>query len=536
LIEESFVMTRLFALLLLLLVSFPGSSTLTLTVNGTGFVSGAVVNWNGSPRPTTFISSSQVTAQISSVDVAQKGTNSVSVVNPGPGGGASNLTWFAVTAPTPGITLARNSGVASPAGAYAVVTGDFNRDGKADTAILGSSHKQIALVIGGSVPTQTINLGLGLPSAQPIQVAIGDFNGDGNPDLVAAAGPVWVLLGNGNGTFRAPVKYLADSLSGQVVVRDIDSDGTLDLVLGSQSKNGMNPVLLGNGDGTFRNGTGYAGGTDIESLVADDFNGDGVPDLALVPDLTSQQVCVKFGNGDGTFYPGPCTAVATATPPGMTVADFNGDGNPDLVITPNFIALGNGDGTFVVSQQFSQATSLAVADLNGDGKEDLVFTLSNPAVGLNVFLGNGDGTFGPRITKTFPSSTHSVAVADFNGDGRLDIVGSKQGSLDLQAPAVILSTKALTFPTTKVGRQSDPKSVIVTNSGSAGLLITSVTVDNADYLFSHDCPNVVEAGAFCTAIVIFQPSIVGLDLGALTIVDNTANGGIQKVKLHGTGK
>src|SRR5258706_5404550 len=354
-------MTRLFALLLLLLMSLPaiaanpapaisqplvptsvapGSSTFTLTVNGTGFVSGTVVNWNGSVRPTTFVSSSRVTAQISSVDVAQKGTNSVSVVNPGPGGGASNLAWFTVTVPTSGITMLRTNGVGAPQGAFSVVTGDFNHDGRADTAILGSYRKQIALVVFG----HTYNLGLGLPSGQPIQVAIGDFNGDGNPDLVAAAGPLWVLLGNGNGTFQTPVEYLPTSLSGQVVVRDIDGDGTLDLVLGSQSNDGMNPVLLGNGDGTFHNGPSYAGGTYVVSLVSDDFNGDGVPDLAVVGSTTAAPVCLHFGNGDGTFRPGPCIPVSlNGKLTSMVVADFNEDEKPDLAM-PGTIALGNGDG------------------------------------------------------------------------------------------------------------------------------------------------------------------------------------------------
>jgi hypothetical protein len=515
----------------------PGSSTFTLTVNGVGFISGTIVKWNGATRPTTFVSASRVTVQISSTDVAQAGTNSVSVANPGPGGGSSNVAWFTVTTPTTGIALKR-SGVGAPQGAYSVVTGDFNHDGKADTAVLGSSSKQISLVVSGNVALQQYNLGLGLPSAHAMQVAIGDFNNDGNPDMVAAAGPVWVLLGNGNGTFQSPVQYLPASLSGQVVVRDINLDGTLDLVLGSQSNDGMNPVLLGNGDGTFRNGTSYAGGAHVDSLVSDDFDADGISDLALIPDQFSNQVCIKFGNGDGTFSPGPCAAIATVIPPLMVVADFNGDGKPDLVL-PGMVALGNGDGTFALTPtQFASGRvfSLTAADLNGDGKEDLVFTDPRPAVGLNVLLGNGNGTLGSHFTVTFPSSTHGIAVADLDGDGRLDIVGTKQGALDLQAPAVTLSTKTLTFPTTIVGHESAPKTAIVTNTGSADLAISSITSNNADYLSSDDCPSVMAVGTFCTVSVIFKPSILGLDLGAVTIKDNTAQGGSQTIKLHGRGK
>src|SRR6266852_647237 len=75
----------------------PGSAAFTLTVNGTGFVSGSVVNWNGSPRTTTFVSGSQLTAAISAADVAMVGTPSITVTSPTPGGGKSNAVPFSIT-------------------------------------------------------------------------------------------------------------------------------------------------------------------------------------------------------------------------------------------------------------------------------------------------------------------------------------------------------------------------------------------------------------------------------------------------------
>src|SRR5262249_14554852 len=78
-----------------------GSATFILAVNGTGFVPGAVVNWNGSPRATTFVSGTQVTAQIPAADVATQGAANVTVVNPAPGGGASNALTFTITPPNP---------------------------------------------------------------------------------------------------------------------------------------------------------------------------------------------------------------------------------------------------------------------------------------------------------------------------------------------------------------------------------------------------------------------------------------------------
>ena len=513
----------------------PGSSSFTLTVNGTGFVSGTVVNWNRVARQTTFVSSSRVTAQITGADVANAGTASVSVVNPGPGGGASNVAFFSVTLPTKSIAVRRDA-ISVPNGGVSIVAGDFNNDGRVDTATLGSFHKQISLVISGNVSPHTYELGVGLPGGQPIQVAVGDFNGDGKLDLVAAAGPVWVLLGNGDGSFQAPVEYLEDSLSGQVVVRDINGDGTLDLVFGSQSADGMNPVLLGNGDGTFRAGTSYAGGTHIAALAAADFNGDGLVDLAVVPDPIVGEVCVELGNGDGTFVPGLCAALAPGiSVRGMTVADFNGDGKPDLAITPGYIALGNGDGTFSISANtLWRALWFTAADVNGDGFVDLVFTDPRPLVGLQISLGDGSGHFNGVLSFTFPSSTRGIAVADMDGDGRLDFIGVR-GALDFQAPAVTLSTKTLAFPTTKIGSASAPKSVTVTNSGSADLAFTGIATNSADFSETSDCPSIMAVGSSCSVSVVFTPSIIGLETAVLTISDN-AHFGFQSVNLHGKGK
>src|SRR5215831_1197069 len=86
--------------------AFPGASAFTLTVNGAGFASGAVVSWNGSPRSMTFVSSTQLRASVTAADIAQRGTASVTVVNPAPGGGPSNAMYFPVRDTFPGIAAA----------------------------------------------------------------------------------------------------------------------------------------------------------------------------------------------------------------------------------------------------------------------------------------------------------------------------------------------------------------------------------------------------------------------------------------------
>jgi hypothetical protein len=174
-------------------------------------------------------------------------------------------------------------------------------------------------------------------------VAVGDFNGDGNPDLVLASqcqdsscqnGGVSVLLGNGNGTFQTAQSYSSGGFEADsVVVTDLDGDGRADLVVSNlcqstlDCNNGVVSSLLGRGDGTFRGAHLYSsGGSNAYSVAAGDFNGDGNTDVVVA---NSDGACVLLGNGDGTFQ--------TAVPyfPGgifISTGDFNGDHQPDVVV------------------------------------------------------------------------------------------------------------------------------------------------------------------------------------------------------------
>jgi hypothetical protein len=181
---------------------------------------------------------------------------------------------------------------------------------------------------------------------------------------------------------------------------------------------------------------GFTLGYVFSSVAVADVNGDGKPDLVVANSGfagdSDGSVSVLLGNGDGTFQP-PVTYSSGQNWTGITVADVNGDGKPDVIVGnwPGAVGvfLGNGDGTFqppvIYASGGTEVGDVAVADVNRDGKPDLI--VANCGSGCDggsvaVLLGNGDGTFQPAVNYGGGNGPYSVAVADVNGDGNPDVL------------------------------------------------------------------------------------------------------------------
>jgi hypothetical protein len=313
------------------------------------------------------------------------------------------------------------------------------------------------------------------PGFYLVAAQVGDFNNDGKPDIVVAGdctttfsalctngSAVAVYLGNGDGTFRTP-PIVASGISSTIraiFVGDFNNDGNLDVLAENDEQPncyntacGTVTVLLGNGRGGLSISAVYnlAGGINYQSATAfatGDFNADGKLDFA-VSTFCSTPICnsgdsvvqVFLGNGNGTFgTPSLYDAGSYRGTSAVASADFNGDGNLDLLLSnPGApgndpyhgsisLFLGNGNGTFqaptttALSVPPGVAGGLAIGDFNSDGNIDLAIASFSA---VDVVFGNGNGTFQPAVSYPVGNYSSSLTVGDFNSDGKLDLaVGS----------------------------------------------------------------------------------------------------------------
>ena len=316
-----------------------------------------------------------------------------------------------------------------------MVVGDLNRDDKADLAITNYGDNTVSVLLGNG--DGTFHAHVDYPTGNhPGSVAIGDFNGDGQPDLaVANAGDyqnprtVRVLLGDGEGRFQVHVSYPTDDYISSIAVGDFNGDGKPDLVMANSEVNSVS-LLLGNGDGSFQMHVDYATGNG-PSLIVGDFNHDGKLDLA-VANYEDDTMSVLLGDGNGTFQP-HVDYPTGHSPSSLAVGDFNGDGKLDLAVANTSgnsvsVLLGSGDGTFHAHVDYPTGNhpgSVAVGDFNADGKPDLALVnVYQSDRTVSVLMGNADGTFQASMNYASGQVLDAATPADFNMDGALDLAVS----------------------------------------------------------------------------------------------------------------
>ena len=439
------------------------------------------------------------------------------------------------------IFLGKGDGTFTTGASYANISGsqhmaaeDFDGDGNLDL-ILGSGDNGVYSAGPNTDGVFQFLMGrgdgtfAGAPAYQSVAhnglnpiapaFAVGDFNGDGKPDILTdlVSGSniqgMTLMAGDGQGSFTQGPAIQDYPLA--LVAADMNGDSHLDAVYAEYSSGNYGVyVALGNGDGTFQANTSEmlpSSGT-INDVVVGDFNGDGKPDVMVTATASSSNagaIYLFLGNGDGTLQAG----VQVDTPPGaygLAAGDFNHDGNLDFVLTnlgsmssgnagSVLVYLGKGGGAFNKPVNYTASMfpgSVAVADMNKDGNLDLIVASQNNAAisssnplgpngTLNVLLGKGDGTFQTTLSSPLNDASYTnLAIADMNQDGIPDVVVGDNGSGNNNYTQILYGKGDGTFPTgnsLQMGRASTSVTAVDMNGDKRpDLMLVSGGPNNAN--------------------------------------------------------
>jgi hypothetical protein len=441
--------------------------------------------------------------------------------------------------------------------AFALVSGDFNGDGRPDVAVASFAGTTISVLLGNGDGTLQAPLNTTGPSQQTA-IAAGDFNGDGRDDVVVTdlSAAASVFLSNADGTLSAAGSDPVGASPQDVTVARLNGDTSLDLAIAAQTGEEVT-ILLNDGSGGFTAAPAvpHALPGSPDGVVAADFDGDGHNDLAIG---TTGGGEVAFARNTGTGAGAFDAPVGLGTD-GQKVAagDLNGDGRLDIAASrtlvgsvaiilreaSGFAAATTFDPLPMVSNNISQ---LAVADLDGDGALDLaVPQLNGPeAAKVTVAIGRNNGQFDLGSHEPVDADPRKVVVADFDGDGNPDLATANDGTNDVSVlkavPPTVVVTPALDFTDQIAGVTSDPLPATVTNNGQPHLRPGAATLggpDAAEFaLASNTCTGArVAPGGSCAIGVTYTPSAPGEDSATLTVASN-GGGTPHVVQLTGSGR
>lgn len=392
-----------------------------------------------------------------------------------------------------------------------VLVADFNGDGKPDLAVLNTGSKNVSMLLGSGDGTFQAATNFDVGGDNPGSPVVADFNRDGRLDLAVAIprnipGPagcaqstVNLVRGNGDGTFQPPQQAVSvNSGRPQVAVGDLNGDGSPDLVVrreldASCPAAGVS-IFLGNGDGTFQAASESAS-ADLPFPGFTDINGDGKPDF-VVASQGGFFVVVGDGNPNPILPPAlPPSALGSV----RAIGDFNGNQQMDRATlfgfkqctfcpTESFVGValdGGSPVTYDVGD--NEERVLAVGDFNHDAKPDLAVVHTGSLV--RTLLNNGAGTFSNVFDFDIGSGPDTFVVADLNGDGLPDLATA---NVNDDTASVVLNTSPTSGADLAVLNAASPDPVSVTQNLTYTIsVLNSGPQDATSLRLSDTLPNSV---------------------------------------------
>jgi Ca2+-binding RTX toxin-like protein len=383
-------------------------------------------------------------------------------------------------------------------GAESVAIGDFNGDGDIDLVLANCCSGDVSVLLGAGNGSFAAAVDYTVGSGcTPNSVVVGFFNSDRTPDLAVGSGGgcnVSILLGNGDGTFGAPqgVPVNLGVLPSQLATGDFNDDGNLDLVVGSASLDGSEAsVLLGHGDGTFSLAPEITNAGDTPQAVAvGDFNDDTISDLAFADDPSGPngEISIVLGNGNGTFdqqrfiqYPIGSSTTSVA------VGDFNDDSVLDLATTDDlgnndsgdvWVLPGKGDGTFLSAIQVpvDDAYAVTVGHFDANPLPDMAVAEPEPNEVTLLLNTTPLASPGPSV---MVAAGGSCAPSGREGTIELALAGDPTDDLSLTSKSpegtpAVLPTESVTLGGSGVSRTLTVRPV-VGRSGTAVLTVNELS-------------------------------------------------------------